>query len=180
MNIQEVRKWQAFTHPDGIVRDLSFLDAHEVVYTHSAPGKNDINYKFLITYSFHCFAKEYAHQTEEEKVSLMYFAPKDKRPFCERRYSLARQHLRAAIESLGGKKVIHAKAGSYAVIEVDLGEGESGCYFVAFRAFRERKKLRLHITSAFPVEKKQSGHSVSFFAIARNLLANKTLPHPPK
>ena len=180
MNIQEVQKWKAFEHPDGFLRDLSFLDAHEAFYTHSELGKKDVVYKFIVTYSFHCFAKEYEHQTEEEKAALMYLAPKDKRPFCDRRYSLAKQHLRAAIEGLGGKKVVHASAGSYAVIEVDLGQGETECYFVAFRAFREMKKLRLHVTSAFPVAGKQNGHSVSFFAIARNLLANRALPHPPK
>lgn len=180
MNIQEVQKWKAFEHPDGLLRDLSFLDAHEVLYTHSAPGKTDIVYKFLVTYSFHCFCKEYEHQSEAQKAALMYLAPGDKRPFCDRRYLLAKQHLRGIIEVLGQKKVIHAGYGSYAVVEVELGDGETEYYFVVFSAFREKKKLRLHITSAYPMDEKPGGASVSFFVIARNLLANKALPHPPK
>ncbi|EOU47270.1 hypothetical protein WC5_01031 [Escherichia sp. KTE114] len=28
---QEVEKWRPFEHPDGNVRDLSFLDAHQAV-----------------------------------------------------------------------------------------------------------------------------------------------------
>ena len=53
-------------------------------------------------------------------------------------------------------------------------------YFVAFRAFREKKKLRLHVTSAYPISEKQKGKSVKFFTIAYNLLRNKQLPQPSK
>ncbi len=28
---QEVEKWRPFGHPDGDIRDLSFLDAHQAV-----------------------------------------------------------------------------------------------------------------------------------------------------
>ncbi|EOV7014746.1 hypothetical protein ACOQ5X_005386, partial [Escherichia coli] len=60
------------------------------------------------------------------------------------------------------------------------GEGNKEYYFVAFKAFREKKKLRLHITSAYPASEKPNGRSVKFFAIAYNLLRNKPLPKPPK
>lgn len=180
MNTEEVQKWKAFDHPDGVSRDLSFLDAHKVTYTHSAEGKADMVYQFFVTYSFHCFCKDYENQTEAMKASLMYFAPKDKRPFCERRYRLARSYLRQIIEKLGSCKVTHAGYGSYAVVEVDLPEEETKFYFVAFRAFKEKKKLRLHITSAYPVAGRSGGHKVSFFTIAHNLLSGKPLPRPPK
>ncbi|KAB0211146.1 stationary phase growth adaptation protein, partial [Escherichia coli] len=55
MNIDEVAKWRPFTDQDGNIWDLSFLDAHEVSYTHCSPGKPDIVYKFTVSYSFHCF-----------------------------------------------------------------------------------------------------------------------------
>ena len=58
MNIDEVAQWHPFKDPDGNIWDLSFLDAHEVTYTHSSPGKQDIVYKFIVSYSFHCFCKE--------------------------------------------------------------------------------------------------------------------------
>ncbi|WGA68578.1 stationary phase growth adaptation protein [Escherichia fergusonii] len=177
---QEVEKWRAFDHPDGVIRDLSFLDAHQAVYVQQPEGKQPIEYRFWVTYSFHCFTKGYAHQTEEEKAALMYHAPKESRPFCERRYNLARLHLKKAILSLSEGKVIHAGYGSYAVIEVDIGEGSKEFYFVAFKAFREKKKLRLHITSAYPVTEKPNGRSVKFFTIAYNLLRGKPLPKPPK
>lgn len=79
LKTEEVQKWKAFEHPGGVLRDLSFLDAHEVTYTHSADDKPDKAYEFFVTYSFHCFSKGYDHQTEEQKASLMYYSPKDKR-----------------------------------------------------------------------------------------------------
>lgn len=32
---QEVEKWRPFGHPDGDIRDLSFLDAHQALSTFS-------------------------------------------------------------------------------------------------------------------------------------------------
>ncbi|EON4716246.1 TPA: stationary phase growth adaptation protein, partial [Escherichia coli] len=84
------------------------------------------------------------------------------------------------ILALPESNVIHAGYGSYAVIEVDLDGGDKAFYFVAFRAFREKKKLRLHVTSAYPISEKQKGKSVKFFTIAYNLLRNKQLPQPSK
>lgn len=56
--------------------DLSFLDAHEVIYTHRCEGKADKVYKFIVSYSFHCFCKDYPEQSKEEKRALMYHSPK--------------------------------------------------------------------------------------------------------
>ncbi len=106
--------------------------------------------------------------------------PKESRPFCQHRYNLARIHLKRIILALPESNVIHAGYGSYAVIEVDLNGRDKAFYFVAFRAFREKKKLRLHVTSAYPISEKQKGKSVKFFTIAYNLLRNKQLPQPSK
>lgn len=132
MKTEEVQSWKAFAHPDGIVRDLSFFDAHEVLYTHTAAGKPDRNYHFLVTYSFHCFCKEYEHQSRAEKEALMYFSPREQRPFCDIRYALGKQYLRGVIESLGVCKVVHAGYGSYAVVAVELPDGQVAYYFVVF------------------------------------------------
>ncbi len=69
---QEVEKWRPFGHPDGDIRDLSFLDAHQAVYVQHHEGKEPLEYRFWVTYSLHCFTKDYEHQTNEEKQSLMY------------------------------------------------------------------------------------------------------------
>lgn len=180
MSSGEIQRWRAFGHPDGALRDLSFLDAHEVTYIHSVEGKTDIGYRFYVTYSSHCFTKGYDHQTAEEQAALMYNTGKEMRPFCERRYQLASKYLRDIICMLSQQKVIHAGYGSFATVEVELDNGKTGYYFVVFKAFREAKKFRLHVTSAYPVDTKPVGTKVSFFVIARNLKANKPLPHPSK
>lgn len=180
MSSGEILKWRPFAHPDGTERDLSFLDAHDVTYTHSAAGKQDIEYRFLVTYSFHCFTKDYEHQTAEEQAALMYVTRKEKRPFCEHRYQRASMYLRDVICSLGQRKVIHAGYGSFATVELELENGETAFYYVVFKAFREAKKFRLHVTSAYPVDAKPGGAKVSFFVIAHKLKTNRPLPHPPK
>ncbi|EPI4902655.1 stationary phase growth adaptation protein, partial [Escherichia coli] len=39
---QEVEKWRPFKHPDGDVRDLSFLDAHQVIYVQHHEDKEPL------------------------------------------------------------------------------------------------------------------------------------------
>ncbi len=48
---QEVEKWRPFGHPDGDIRDLSFLDAHQAVYVQHHEGKEPLEYRFWVTYS---------------------------------------------------------------------------------------------------------------------------------
>jgi|GEM_PF-148138 len=180
VNNKEVLEWKAFAHPDGATRDLSLFNAHEVTYIQCATGKPDREYRFLVTYSCHCFCKDYSYQTAETRTALMYHAPKESRPFCDRRYSLARQFLRNIIETLGIRKIMHAGYGSYAAVEIQLESGETAYYYVVFNVFREKKKYRLHVSSAYPVEMKPGGKAVSFFVIAHNLRAGKPLPLPPK
>lgn len=50
-------KWRPFKHPDGDVRDLSFLDAHQVIYVQHHEDKEPLEYRFWVTYSLHCFTK---------------------------------------------------------------------------------------------------------------------------
>lgn len=180
MKISEVAKWKNFTDFDGVEWDLSFLNAHEAVYIHSAEGKDDITYKFYVSYSFHCFAKDYPDQTQQDKDKLMYHAPKASRPFCQRRYGLAKKYLKSCILSLDKMKVFHAGYGSYAVFDVVDDSGNSINYFAPFTVFRENNKMRLHVTSAYPLTDKAGGEKVGFLKIAHNLLKGRPLPHPKK
>lgn len=180
MKISEVAKWKNFTDSDGVEWDLSFLDAHEAVYVHSAEGKEDVTYRFYVSYSFHCFAKDYPEQTQEEKDLLMYHTTKASRPFCRRRYDLAKRHLKNCILSLDKMKVFHAGYGSYAVFNVVDENGNCVDYFAPFTVFREKSKMRLHVTSAYPLTTKTGGQKVGFLKIANNLLKGKALPHPKK
>lgn len=61
--------------------DLSFLDAHQVCYRHEKPDRPTITYEFLVTYSFHCFAKDYDSLHPDLRRELMYHAPRESQPF---------------------------------------------------------------------------------------------------
>ena len=75
--------------------------------------------------------------------------------------------------------VCHAGYGNFATVKIVDSNGIEVDYFVVFTVFRESKKLRLHVESAYP---KYDGigkiKKVRFFVIAKNLLNNKKLPSP--
>ncbi|MFQ2165361.1 hypothetical protein ACK33D_12070 [Aeromonas hydrophila] len=179
MNVGEVTHWKPFKPAQGPSIDLSFLDGHHVSYTQRV-GEDEITYKFYVTYSFHCFAKAYDEQTQAERDELLYSAPKESRPFCYRRYELAKKYLREVIENLPETLVVHAGYGSYASTKVIDSEGHEVWYFVPFKVFRENKKFRIHVTSAYPLSAPQGGKRVKFFSIASNLRKGKALPRPSK
>ena len=156
------------------------LDAHWTEYTDNRDINKPITYKFIVTYGFHCFTKALDDVTNEQSNLLMYHAPKESRPFNFERYHLSKQ-LPDIIKALGEQTtlVCHAGYGNYATVKVSDSNGVQVDYFVAFKVFREKKKLRLHVVSAYP---KYDGigkiKKVKFFTIANNLLRNKKLPKP--
>lgn len=181
MTIKETTRWRAFEAPNGEVFDLSFLDAKEVTYIHTLEGKPDIAYRFWVTYSCHCFTKEYEHQSSEEREALNYHAPNESRPFCYHRYELAKLYLCQIVENIGSSDYIITDAGygSYLTTKVIDKEGEELWYHVPFKVFREKKKYRLHVVSAFPAKERRGMGKIGFFKIAYNLKMNKKLPSNP-
>jgi len=188
MNIDEVTEWPDFIDPDGKSFDLSFLNAKQVTYRHVSEGKEDIIYKFWVTYSLHCFAKDYDHLDSVEREQLMYHSPRkvngkpvDSRPFCIERYTLASEHLCNIIENLGSSEHAVKDGGynSYLVVKVLTATGETLWYNVPFKVFREKKKFRLHVLSAYQTKEPRGGGKVGFFKIAYNLKMNKKLPSNP-
>ncbi|MFM6592190.1 MAG: heat-shock protein [Dolichospermum sp.] len=177
----EVKRWRNFTF-NGQVYDLSHLDVHRVEYTDETDENNPFTYRFIVTYSSHCFTEKSEDLTSEELELLMYhdLNKKESRPFNFERYHLSRQ-LPSIIKSLADKTtlVCHAGYKKYASVKVLDSNGIEVDYFVVFTVFRESKKLRLHIQSAYP---KYDGigkvEKVHFFVIAKNLLNNKKLPTP--
>lgn len=184
MNIDEVVHWKEFVDSEGNIFDLSHLDAHYVNYVHSAEGCEDISYQFIVSYSFHCFAKDYNHLSDEDRQSLMYRAPKDQRPFCFRRYELSKLYLKHIVENLGSStvKIFHAGYGAYATTKIINTDNQEEWYMVPFKVFKENKKYRIHITSAYSdtVDEGNKNGVVGFFKIANNLRKGKKLPAPIK
>lgn len=177
----EVKRWRNFTF-DGQVYDLSHLDVHRVEYTDDTDENNPFTYRFIVTYSSHCFTEESKDLTREESELLMYpdLIKKESRQFNFERYHLSKQ-LPNIIKSLADKTtlVCHAGYKKYASVKVLNSDGIKVDYFVVFIVFSESKKLRLHVQSAYH---KYDGigkvNKVRFLVIAKNLLNNKKLPTP--
>jgi len=189
MKLNEVTHWPEYTNENGECYNLSFLDAKKLRYTHKKEGKKDIHYDFWVTYSLHCFAKDYDHLQDDERRALMYTSPKrfngkegESRPFCLERYSLAFEHLTTIIENLSSSDYTIKDAGyeSYLTVKLISNEEKNIWYNVPFKVFREEKKYRLHVMSAYPTDKPRGGGKVGFFIIAHNLRMNKPMPRNRK
>lgn len=178
-NLGEQEHFDPFVMGEEIY-DLSHLDSHIVEYVQPGPSgsdKKDITYKFYVTYSMHCFAKDYKGQCPIEASELMYrHARKESRPFCFIRYELSKR-LPDLIRKLPDLFNFHAGHDNYATCTLENGDE----YFISFAVFRERKKLRLHIMSAYPLDDPLGKRKkVKFFSIAHALLRNKKPPRPQK
>ena len=174
--IDQVKSWHNFTL-DGVEYDLSHLDAHWVDYDFGT----DRQYRVIVSYSFHCFAKEQDHHSESDKHHLMYHAPKESRPFHFERYELSKA-LKRYIERLDqpeyAKSVGYVGYENYASIQVLHGDGLKSNYKIVFKVYRARKKLRLHVTSAYKQEEYERVNKVNFEVILKNVLVGKKPPKP--
>ena len=160
---------------DEQVYDLSHLDSHQVVYSQpAADNKPAKTYTFHVTYSMHCFAKDYEHLTDLDRQRLMYHAQKESRPFCCLRYELSKS-LPGYIADLPNAFVFHGGHQSYAICPAPDGTE----YFISFVTYKYQKKLRLHVQSAYPLDEPLGRRKkVGFFTIAARLQQGRPLPKP--
>ncbi|MFM2303926.1 MAG: heat shock protein [Cyanobacteriota bacterium] len=175
----EVIHWRSFTIEDDVY-DLAHLHAHHAEYLDDRNANNPITYKFIVTYGLHCLTKELDGLSEEESQSLLYYSPRESRHFNTERYYLSKE-LPNIVLSLSQKTtlVCHAGYRKFASVKVLDSNGIEVEYFVVFTVFKESKKLRLHVQSAYLVyEGIGKIKKVSFLVIAHNLLTNKNLPKP--
>jgi hypothetical protein len=177
--VEEVTNWRNFKIDDN-THDLSHLDAQLVEYLDERDEDKPIKYRFIITYGLHCFTKDTEDLSRKESRLLMYHAPRESRQFNFERYELSKQ-LPSIINTLGNKQtlVCHAGYGKFATVKALDSNGSEIDYFVPFSVFKESKKLRLHVRSAYPIyEGVGKIKKVDFFVIAKNLLHGKKLPKP--
>lgn len=173
--IDQIKSWRNFIL-DGNEYDLSHLDAHWVNYNFG-----DRKYRVIVSYSCHCFTKEQDHHSECEKYRLMYHAPKESRPFHLERYELSKT-LKRYIERLDqpeyAKSVGYVGYENYASIQVLHSDGSKSNYKIVFKVYRDCKKLRLHVTSAYKQEGFERVNKVNFEVILKNVLTGKSPPKP--
>lgn len=180
--VQEIQAWRKFSL-DGTDYDLSHLDACQVEYYDTYKPDKPIVYKFIVTYAMHCFTEDFKDLSEEERNRLCYSSHVESRPFSLSRYELSK-NLPKIVQSLGNKEslIFHGKNSNYVTLVRGLSKNEPDFgYLVAFRVFRESKKLRLHVQSAYPLSQEyKGGKKVRFLLIAEKLLQDKKLPKAPR
>jgi hypothetical protein len=167
----EVDKWRAFEYLD-VVYDLSHLNTHIAKYIDERNPEKPICYHFHVTYSFHCFtSKEIDDSDSSVKEQLIYSAPKESRFFNIIRYELSK-HLPSIISSLHNNTLVfHAGYNRFATVKLKDSEGNEVEYFVVFNTFREKRKLRLHVESAYPLKEKLGRvNKINFWSIAHKTL----------
>lgn len=174
MTIGEVEQWHHFVY-NGITYDLSHLNASKVVYTNP---KTERQYEFIVTYSFHCFAKDDNALSAAERSALLYIAPRDSRPFHFERYEDSKQ-LPEIIRKLHQAYIFDAGYDGCATVQILNEAGILVHYKIIFKAFREKKKFRLHISSAHRLTVVGKTKRINFFTIAESLVKNKPLPRNP-
>ncbi len=174
MHYNETEKWHDFSYR-GRNYDLSHLNAKKLSFTDPKNGKT---YTFFVTYSFHCFAKDSDDLTLLERQELMYSAPRDKRPFHFERYHDSTK-LPEIINNLPNCHTFDAGYEKSALIHIFDESGRKIYYKIVFKAYREEKKLRLHIETAHRVSSLEKTKPRGFFVIAKNALLGKPLKSNP-
>jgi hypothetical protein len=133
------------------------------------------SYQFYVTYSHHCFTKTVEGFNDCE--SWLFQSKKDPRHFNENRYQMSFR-LPKIIQDLPTSNTYHGKAGSFAVCEITDQNGAKVFYQVVFKVYRAMKKYRIHVMSAYPVDKRPAPRKVRFSIIAAALARGQSLPKP--
>lgn len=158
-HIQARQSWKSFSH-DSVDYCLKHLDAHEVLFE-----GNKCDYRFVVTYGLHCFAKD----AQEHSISTMYSDSFEARQINLERYHLSKV-LRGFIESLGSRKLLYetTKEKYFTFEHTNDLTGKSEKCKVCLCIFKENRLLRIHVTSAFfDREPKKPNHKgLSIFKIA--------------
>ncbi|MEQ6344517.1 hypothetical protein [Vibrio cyclitrophicus] len=140
-HVDSIQKWESFEF-DGSTYCLAHLSAHEI-----KPKNETMSEKFIVTYGLHCFAKA----DTGHNISLEYADGRESLPICLERYHASKK-IRPLIGQIASQAVhqtTHAKYFSvYANIVNPITE-EKEPYKICMAIFKENRKLRMHITTAF-------------------------------
>lgn len=170
--ISETCRWPNYQYGREVF-DLSHLDAQVVEYENPNPGP--AQYRFYVTYSSHCFTTS---RPDDQSLGD-YPDPKDPRPFCKYRYECS-LYLPEMVANLAdkGNHCYFAGHNRFATIKLKLDGGETIDYHMVFKAFREKKKLRLHVVSAYPLDGPPGSKKIKFLVIAYNTLMRREIKEP--
>ncbi len=180
-NVEAVQHWPP-KRIDDKRYDFSHLNAQRVSY--SVPANKDNSekkYDVIITYSYHVFAKTIPEMDDAEKQRRMYhYHGEALRPVHDERYELSKK-LPNIIQDLLTTKCLHGAKDSFFVVElVNTATKQAEPYEVYFEMFKEMKKLRMHIKTAFVRRERsqEKAQKIQFATILKKTLANQKVKRP--
>lgn len=138
-HVNSIQQWAPFEH-DGTTYDLGHLDCHEVEFD-GHKGK----IKFVVTYGLHCFTKD----GTLHNIPYQYEDGRHSQAVCLERYE-ASKSLRSIMGRLDAYTLFQTSGEKFFTLTLlNNLTGAEEPYKVCIAAYREFRKLRLHVTSAF-------------------------------
>lgn len=163
-HVDSITDWEGFEYK-GVSYTLSHLDAHEVTFL----AKNGASYCFIVTYGLHCFAKD----GSSFNIPVLATDGRENRHICMDRYEKSKK-IRPLIEGMGdgNRFLINQTQDRYFTLcLLDETEEQEIYYKICLAIYKENRKLRIHVTSAYVVENGlfETNKGMSIFRIAQNV-----------
>tara|TARA_Y100000310_G_scaffold170879_1_gene171030 strand:+ start:1099 stop:1632 length:534 start_codon:yes stop_codon:yes gene_type:complete len=167
-----VQKWRNF-HYKGKTYTFEHLCAKKLTFENpNIPEK----YTLYITISHHVFTEGVKNKTYTNDE--LYPNNKDKRVFSIERYLLSKR-IPDILSNLPNQFFYHGGHGKYCSCKIENSKGVEVTYQIVYRIWRQERKLRFHIESAYPLENNGRKKKVKFWTICHNLINGKKPPKPP-
>jgi hypothetical protein len=135
---------------DGELWTFEHLDPFSFPYT-IVTGGADVQIYVDVVFSCHCFSRERAGG-EQVPVAWLYATARETRVLDRDRYELSRQHLRALLSNIDGRRILFAGPENFFTVEGMSAEGVEGFYqvfFVVTRKANAARRLELKVQSAY-------------------------------
>jgi hypothetical protein len=171
----EFQRWRVFIF-DGTTHDLSHLDSKTVIYEVAAKGnKPAISYTVDVTFGTHCFTHGIPKDGVYERA-LEYRDGREIRIFDFRRYALSKK-LPVIVDTLLGRKCLHAERSNFVTIEIADEDGRKIDYDVFFTVSRATTKgrINLFIQSAYEGATIPKSRPIRFEIILYNVQNNRPI-----
>ncbi|WP_312413753.1 hypothetical protein [Pseudescherichia sp.] len=138
-HINSIQKWDAFSWRNTSY-PLTHLNAHEIIYR----GNNN-EFKFVVTYGLHCFAKN----DTPFNIPVKYSDARESLTVCMERYEASKQ-LQHILPNLPSLALYQTTTEKYFTIQMmNSATQRIEPYKICVAFFKENRLLRMHILSAF-------------------------------
>lgn len=137
-----IKVWEDFSHEEKTF-SLGHLSAHEVVY----PYDKGEDFVFIVTYGLHCFTKN----GTDHNIPVMVSDSRETQMVCIERYESSKNLPRIIEELAASRAKIYETAQEkyFTISKLNNLTNEIEPYKICIAVFKEKRRLRIHVLSAF-------------------------------